>query len=149
MQQPYYAKIRILELLLARARAGDTAFDMSSELEIVDRVLERHKERSGRSNKCARRAVDEKPVVQEEESLDVLLNSIMRDLDSPVADAPAASEPAAYDGTIVTDREVLAREALREKESADFRADSGPRVIVQTPGEYVAAAEDTDVPRFL
>ncbi|AGO13432.1 AaceriACL094Wp [[Ashbya] aceris (nom. inval.)] len=147
MQQPYYAKLRILEQLLERARAGDTSFDMASELDIVNRVLERHRERSGRTEKRVETYTDEKHAVQEE-SLDDLLNSIMRDLDNPVEDG-AAANPAVDLGPIVTDRDALAREALREKESVDFRADSEPRVIVQTPGEYVAAAEDTAVPRFL
>ncbi|CDO94889.1 unnamed protein product [Kluyveromyces dobzhanskii CBS 2104] len=170
MVRRYEMKIRILQDLVNRSKKGDFNFDAEKELELVNKLFARHEK--GKSvdlereanmirEQASKQIIDRERVIKsmnsqlEDESLEDIFQDIMKDIDQPLKTVQAptkkldSSSMKQGSDDIIVDKEWIDYENQREQKRLAFKPSTEKHVIVESPGEYNTAAENTEVKRFL
>lgn len=166
----YEMKIKILQDLIDRSKQGDFNYNAEKELELVNKLFARHElgnsvdlEREAKMirERAAKEIIDRERVIKgmnsqiEEESLEDIFQDIMKDIDQPNSSIAAPTKKLDSDSMkkgsddIIVDKEWLDYERQREQKRLAFKPSTEKHVIVENPGEYNIAAEETKVKRFL
>lgn len=170
LERRYDLKIHILNELIERAMKGDTDFDLSEELMLVNKLFSRHVsskyasvgEEAGKlRNFYESQAYSEKEVLdsmnsttgsKEEESLDELFKGIMEQANDvvPIKNKQKQDTKSLHSSEeIVANKDILMNDAKIEMDLLNYKPSTDVHLIVETPGEVSSAAKDTKVTKFL
>lgn len=169
LERRYQMKVGIYEELIARAKNQDFNFDVEKEMMLVNKLFSRStrskkveieqeaaliREKSSKVNLDQEKVLNSMNSKGAEESLEDLFKDIIKDLDGPehhneMEDRSLQRLPREPSEDIITNKEWLEHEAKVAQERAGFKPSTEKHLIVDNPGEYNMAAEDTKVKRFL
>lgn len=137
MESRYTLKMRKLDELIVRAREGEKV-DVKQEMQLVNKQFDR-------SGAGARFSVMGKQIARVDASKveDRSLMELTSAFDEAMKDSQANGDKDAVD------LDILHQQMLKEKELATYKMDTQQHLMVDKPGDYVDAARDTKVAKFL
>lgn len=170
LERRYDLKIHILNELIERAMKGDTDFDLSEELMLVNKLFSRHAsskyaslgEEAGKlrdfyegqaySKKEVLDSMNSATGSKKEESLDELLKGIMEQATDkvPIKSTQKKDTKSLHTSEeIVANKDILMNDAKIERDLLNYKPSTEVHLIVETPGDVSSAAKDTKVTKFL
>lgn len=167
LDRRYELKMNILRKLISRANEGDTNFDVSTELDLVNKLFDRSSKSSSagydaeagksRQNADIGRIPEETLLNSlnnridplEEESLERILENLMNEVNDTPAAAQEQPKLVDEESDIVKNKKFLEKQAERETRLLDYVPSTDAHTIVDTPGELSVAANETEIKKFL
>lgn len=155
MEHRYQLKMHKLDELTLRVRRGERV-NVSEEMKLVDKVFgntPRAKFSVMGQRVASSTSLASSPTTQSSSTKDdglgeltSLIEEVMRDDYKP---KPMTVKPKTQKEEIKIDLDEIHHHMKREKELSDYKLNPQQHLIVESPGDYVESAKDTQVKKFL